>query len=293
MTSGRKPPKDMVGILRHRLVKPDTACVECVRTMIEQAGLRVWQVERDSSQGSNAAELARTRLLITVGGDGTLLYGAKLAAPRGIPLLGINLGRLGFLTELEADHVGRGLERFLSGDYWLEERTLLEVSATRDGRRVVRELGLNDSVVERRKTGQLLRLKALVDGQEVGTFDADGVIAATATGSTAYSLAAGGPILEPSVGGLVLVPMNPFALTVRPIVFPPRQALTIVLPRDEGLLCVDGGRVHRLRKGDQVHTAAYDRPVRFVRFTEQSRFYTLLREKIGWGLPLVPTVKRD
>jgi NAD+ kinase len=293
MTPQRRPTRDMVGILRHRLVKPDTACLDAARVVVEKAGLRVWQVERDSSPRRNAPDLARTRLLVTVGGDGTLLYGAKLAAPRGIPLLGINLGRLGFLTELEADQVREGLERFFADDYWLDERTLLEVSVCRDGRRIAHELGLNDVVIERRNAGRLLRLQALVDGQEVGTFDADGVITATATGSTAYSLAAGGPILEPSVEGLVLVPMNPFALTVRPIVFPPRQSLTIELPRDDGLLCVDGGRVRQLRKGDQVRIGAYGQPVRFVRFTERGRFYSLLREKIGWGLPLVPTVKRD
>jgi NAD+ kinase len=286
------PEADMIGILRHRLVTSDVACLERAREVAEQAGLRVWQVERGSPAASYRNHMARTRLLLTVGGDGTLLLGAKLAAPRAIPLLGINLGRLGFLTELEATQVGEGLERFLAGSYWLDERTLLEAAVHRGGRQVLRELGLNEAVIERGSIGKLLRLQATVDGQAVGTFDADGVITATATGSTAYSLAAGGPILEPSVEGLVLVPMNPFALTVRPIVFPPRQALTIELPRHNARLSVDGGTVHRLHQGDHVRMAAHERPVRFVRFTDRARFYTLLREKIGWGLPLVPTVKR-
>lgn len=282
----------MVGILRHRLVGADTPCLMAARTILEEAGVETWQVERDVNPRRHASRLAKTCLLLTVGGDGTLLYGAKLAAPRSIPLLGVNLGRLGFLTELEAGEMGDGLRRFLDGEYWLDERTLLEVAVDRDGRRAVREIGLNEAVIAA-VSGQLLRLRTMVDGQEVGTFDADGVITATATGSTAYSLAAGGPILEPSVEGLVLVPLNPFALTVRPIVFPPKQDLTIELTRNGGTLTVDGGRTRRLREGDRVRIDAHAKPLRLIRFTHRERFYSLLREKLGWGLPLVPTVKRE
>lgn len=293
MTAPRRAPSRprVVGILRHRLVGADNPCLLAARDALTAAGVETWEVERDVGARRNAPRLKSTDLLLTVGGDGTLLFGARLAAPRSIPLLGVNLGRLGFLTELEAGQLERGLDRYLAGDYWLDERTLIEVSVRRDGRRAVREVGLNEAVIGG-GTGDLLRLRAMVDGQEVGTFDADGVIVATATGSTAYSLAAGGPILEPSVAGLVLVPLNPFALTVRPIVFPPKQDLAVELTRNGGALTVDGGRSRRLREGDRVHIAAHRRPLRLVRFTERDRFYGLLREKLGWGLPLVPTVKR-
>jgi NAD+ kinase len=282
-----------VGILHHGLVHPDHHCLVTARRMLEGAGYEVWGVERAAAPSRNTPHLTRTRLLLTVGGDGTLLHGAHLAAPRGIPLLGVNLGRLGFLTELEAGQLEWGLDRFLAGDYWLEERTLLDITVHKDGRPGRHVLGLNDAVIDKGTSGRLLRLRALVDGHEVGTIDADGVITATATGSTAYSLAAGGPILSPSVEGLVLVPLNPFALTVRPIVFPPRQDLTIELARNDAVLRVDGGRGYRLGQGDRVRLAAHDRPLQLVRFTDRSRFYTLLREKLGWGLPLVPTVKRE
>jgi NAD+ kinase len=282
----------LVGILHHGLIDSDNPCLVRPRQIFEGAGYEVWRVERDAAPSRNAPHLARTKLLLTVGGDGTLLFGARLAAPRGIPLLGVNMGRLGFLTELEAGQLEWGLERFLAGDYWLDERTLLDVSVHRKGRRGRRHLGLNDAVIDKGPGGRLLRLRAMVDGNEVGTFDADGVITATATGSTAYALAAGGPILDPSVEGLVLVPMNPFALTVRPIVFPPRQDLSIELTRNPGVLRIDGGNGVRLNEGDRVQLGAHDRPLKLVRFTERSRFYTLLREKLGWGHPLVPTVQQ-
>lgn len=285
--------RDMVGLLRHRLVRPDAGCLEAARRILRDAGLKTWEVARDVAPARNARDLARTRLLLTMGGDGTLVYGVKLAAPRSIPVLGVNLGRLGFMTELEEGQVAQGLDRFLAGDYWLDERTLLDVAVWREARRVLRDVGLNDAVIERGRSSTIMRLRAMVDSQEVGVFDADGVITATASGSTAYALAAGGPILEPSVEGLVLVPMNPFALTVRPIVFPPKQSLTIELPRDDGLLSVDGGTARRLRRGDRVVVGAHDEPVRLVRFTPRERFYTLLRDKLGWGRPLVPTAHRE
>jgi NAD+ kinase len=285
-------PPGLVGFLLHPLVSPDLSCLQSAQTVIEAAGLEVWRMQRGAAAGRRPSILRRTRLVLTVGGDGTLLSGAHLAAPWGIPLLGVNLGRLGFLTELEAGELSHGIGRFLGGDYRLEERTLLEVRVIREGAQVTRAVGLNEAAIQTGSASHLLRLRALVDGQVIGTFDADGVITATATGSTAYALAAGGPILTPGVEGLVLVPLNPFALTVRPIVFPPRQSLTIELPREGAQLTVDGGRPYRLQQGDKVEMAAHDRPVRFVRFGPSSRFYTSLREKIGWGLPLVPTVTR-
>jgi NAD+ kinase len=201
----------------------------------------------------------------------------------------VNLGRLGFLTELELDDLVWGLERFDAGDYRIDQRTVLQVTVQRGSGRALRSLGVNEAVVQRDPDQGLLRLRLAVDGQEVGTLDADGAMVATATGSTAYALAAGGPILEPSVEDLLLVLMSPFALTVRPIVFPSRQALTIEMIRSGGLLTVDGGPSRRLREGDVVCAAAYDRRLQLVRFGSPGRFYGLLRQKLGWGLPLVPT----
>jgi NAD+ kinase len=263
--------------------------LKAARAVLHQAGVSIWEATREERRRVPAG----TRLLVTLGGDGTLLNGARLAAPRGIPVLGVNLGRLGFLTELEADDLPDGLRRFLAADFRLDERTLLEVRIHRDGRHVRAGLGLNEAVIQRTGAASILRVSLDVDSQMVGTLDADGVVVATATGSTAYALAAGGPILEPSVDDLLMVPMNPFALTVRPIVFPARQDLTISLTRGPALLTVDGATARPLRTGDRVHLEAYGRRLGMVRFTPPERFYALLRQKLGWGHPLVPTPHAD
>jgi NAD+ kinase len=279
----------MIGLLIHPRVERSLPALESARSVLQQAGIDSWEATRDQRRRLPAG----TQLLVTIGGDGTLLDGARLAAPLGVPILGVNLGRLGFLTELEADEIGDGLRRYLAGDFRLDERLLLEVTVQRSGRAARAGLVLNEAVIERAGSAALVRLALAVDGQPVGTIDADGVLVATATGSTAYALAAGGPILEPSLEEILMVPMNPFALTVRPILFPPRQALTVELRRGPGVLTMDGKVWRRLQAGDSVQLAAYGRRLRMIRFTSPERFYALLRQKLGWGLPLVPTPHGD
>lgn len=275
----------MIGFLLHPGVDPELPALAEARRCVAASGAELWEATR----ADRPAVPRGTTLLVTLGGDGTLLAGAQLAAPRDIPVLGVNLGRLGFLTEIEVDGLCDALRRFREGDFRIDGRTLLEVSVLRGGRRTFRALGLNEVVVSRGVEDGLIRLRFAIDGQEVGQLDADGAIVATATGSTAYALAAGGPILAPSVEGLLLVPMSPFALTVRPIVFPPGEQIGIELARSGGLAAVDGGRVWRLRSGDVVRVGGYERRLRMVRFSPPGRFYAVLRQKLGWGLPLVPT----
>ncbi|MBO0702639.1 MAG: NAD(+)/NADH kinase [Candidatus Dormibacteraeota bacterium] len=282
-------PGGAVGFLFHRQVDRELPDLIEARRCLEEMGMEVWEVPREAPPRKLAAQLGRSGLILTLGGDGTLLYGARLAAPRGIPVLGVNLGRLGFLTELEIADLVPGLQRYQASDYWIDERTLLQVTLERARGRSARSLGVNEMAIQRDPDGGLIRLRLAVDSQQVGTLDADGALVSTATGSTAYALAAGGPILEPSVEDLLLVLMSPFALTVRPIVFPPRQAVTIEMARGGGLLSVDGGSTRRLQQGDRICAAAYDRRLRMIRFGPPGRFYTLLRKKLGWGLPLVPT----
>ncbi len=282
--------RHVVAVLRHPLVKAESETVGAMRGVLEGTGLHLLELDRETLDGS-PERLEQARVLLTLGGDGTLLHAARLAAPRAIPLLGVNLGRLGFLTELEAGQVEEGLRRYLAGDYRIDERTLVEVTVTRQDSVVATLLGLNEAVLQRDASQAMLRLGVVVDGQTVGAFDADGAVVATSTGSTAYSLAAGGPIVDPRVEGLLLAPLNPFALTVRPIVFPPGQGLTLELVRNGGLVSVDGGRPVRLEQGDRLCAAANPARLQLVRFSPPERFYTLLRMKLGWGLPLVPTVR--
>jgi NAD+ kinase len=248
-----------------------------------------WEADRDGPESAVTAHLKGTTLMVTLGGDGTFLAGARLAAPRGIPILGVNLGRLGFLTEIEAHEIEPALARFLKGNYRIEERTILQVTLRRGGKDVVRAIGLNEVVVNRAGDARMLRVEIDVAGQAVGVIDADGVMVATATGSTAYALASGGPILEPTLRDLVVVPMNPFALTVRPIVFPPGQDISLAIVRGPAEMRVDGARrSHSVESGDTLRCGSHARRLKVVRFSPPEAFYRRLGEKLGWGRPLVP-----
>lgn len=262
----------------------DQSAVEHSIQRLEHLGVQATEMHRDTP-----ADLKGADLVLTLGGDGTFLAGARLAAQQGIPILGVNLGRLGFLTELEADDIEDGLRRFLEGDYRFEERMILEVTLESGGKVRERSIGLNEVVVDHSGEARILRLEIDVGGQAVGVIDADGAIIATATGSTAYALASGGPILEPTLRDLVLVPMNPFALTVRPIVFAPGQEVRLRVVRGPAEMYVDGAHESvSVSTGDVIRVGPYDRLLKVVRFAPPETFYRRLAEKLGWGRPLVP-----
>jgi NAD+ kinase len=282
-----------VGLLFHPQVDANVEPVVRARAVLHAAGLEVWETSRDALATELRDRMGGTRLLVTLGGDGTLLAGGRLAASHGVPLLGVNLGRLGFLTELEVNDLPRGLERFLAGDCRIEQRTLLDCLVIRGARRAYRAQALNEVVVHRGPDPGLIRLRVAIDGQELGLIDADGVCISTATGSTAYALALGGPILEPDLKDLVVVPMNPFALTVRPVVCTPTRSITVELPLSTATLTVDGSSGGRLHVGDMLTISAYDRRLELVRFSPPERFYSVLRQKLGWGHPLVPYPGRN
>src|SRR5437016_6933702 len=247
------------------------------------------ELKRDAKPEAAADLLNDADLILTLGGDGTFLAGARVAAPRDIPLLGVNHGHLGFLTEIEAEAMDGGLSRYFDGSYRIEERTMLHVTLVRNGRTMVQEIGLNEVVVDHSGETHILRLEIDVGGQRVGVIDADGAIVATASGSTAYALASGGPILEPTLEDLVLVPMTPFALQVRPIVFAPGQDITLKVVRGPAEMRVDGGRRGRaVATGDAVRCGSHERSLKVVRFSAPESFYLRLADKLGWGRPLVP-----
>ena len=267
----------------------EQSVVDRAARAVREHGHESFELLREAPVNAAAAQLKDTALVLTLGGDGTFLAGARLAAPRGIPELGVNLGRLGFLTEVEADGLERGLDRFFGGDYRTEERTMLQVTLHRDGRDLATSIGLNEVVVDHSGETRMVRFEIDVSGQPVGVIDADGVIVATATGSTAYALASGGPILEPTLQDLLVVPMNPFALTVRPIVFPPGQEITLKVVRGPAEMRIDGGRRGRVvETGDVVRCGPHARRLKVVRFSPPQSFYQRLADKLGWGRPLVP-----
>jgi len=227
-------------------------------------------------------------LLITLGGDGTLLRGARLVAPRHTPVLGINLGRLGFLTAIPPDEIEEHLARLFAGDYWLDTRFTLEaVVVPADGSDGDTFIALNDAVLHKGGFARVVRLAMYVgpDQQEVGSYGSDGIILATPTGSTAYSLAASGPVVDPAVDCIIATPICPHTLGIRPLVLPSNMEIRIeaVSPTEELILTVDGQDGAELHPGDKLIVRKGDATVRLVRFPGQS-FFTTLRRKLNWAL---------
>lgn len=229
--------------------------------------------------------------VLTLGGDGTLLRGARWAAERGLPVLGVNLGHLGFLTSVSADGLESALEAAVRGECEEDVRITLEVAVTA-GEGPVRErfLAVNDAVLHNSGPARVTRLHLEVgEGgrwEEVGSFTGDGVIVATPTGSTAYSLSAGGPIITPSVPCMVVTPICPHTLAVRPLVVPAGDRITVrpLDHRDQLVLTVDGQVSRVLEPGEILHVARGLRTVRILRLPGAT-FFSTLRRKLNWAIP--------
>lgn len=229
-------------------------------------------------------------LLVTLGGDGTLLRGARMVAGLDVPVLGINLGHLGFLTAVAEDEVGESLDRIFSGDYVLDRRFTLEAVVVHDdGSPGDRVLALNDFVIHQRGVARMTRLDLFVGRddrqEEIGSFSGDGVILATPTGSTAYSLSAGGPLIVPTVECIVVTPIAPHTLAVRPLVIPAGEEVRI---RGRGstetlVLTVDGQVGQELQPDDEVRVRRSDVRIPLVRLPDQS-FFSTLRRKLNWAV---------
>ena len=273
---------EAVGIVCHPRIDIGGPPVMEARRRLEQRGFRVWTycATAEERPGALVDTLDGTRLIVSIGGDGTLLWTAQQAAAAGIPVLGINAGRLGFLTQVQLGEEGQALDRWAAGDFTLQRRALLEA---RVGDRIFH--ALNDAVVHKGIEINLIRIEVSVDGQPAGQFDADGVIVSTPTGSTGYGLSLGGPILHPDVRALVYMPLNPHSLFNRPIVLPAQSRILIRLPKSAAILTCDGQQNAELQPGAEVQVAS-GLQVELVQFDGGRNFFDLLRRKLRWGLPL-------
>lgn len=228
---------------------------------------------------------AELDLLLTFGGDGTLLRGARSVAPYGTPVLGVNFGHLGFLTAVAPEALEEALRAVVEGDMVLDERMVLEVRAeTASGAMRGSYLALNDAVLHRGGVARMIRVSVRAHGEEVGTYSADGIILSTPTGSTAYSLSAGGPVVSPSVHCIVATPICPHTLAVRPLVLPATETVTVevLFPDEQIILTVDGQVGASLAPGDRMVVRRADVPLRLVRLPGQT-FFSTLRRKLQWG----------
>jgi NAD+ kinase len=220
-------------------------------------------------------------LLVVLGGDGTLLRGAALAADHGVPVLGINLGTLGFLVPFAPAEARPALERALAGELAFEDRMRLGVRLHQDGQ-VAERNALNDAVIAQGSMARLVELMVTLDGQEVARYKADGLIVSTPTGSTAYNLAAGGPILTPMQASFAITPICPHTLTHRPLVVPATSRVGIELSSGSGVLVtVDGQWAYPAAPGARVEVYRSQAPLRLYRSVKG--YFEILREKLSWG----------
>jgi NAD+ kinase len=234
----------------------------------------------EAPQGSITDEGLRRRVkngdfdvLIAVGGDGTMLRAGHLCAPFGVPILGIKLGRLGFLMQVESDEWREMLDRLFKGEAWIEHRMMLAAEHVRSDETLAHWQALNEVVVGRGMTLRPVRLAASVDGRLLTTFVCDGLIASTATGSTAYALAAGGPILPPDLRNILLVPIAPHLSMERAVVLAEGSSISFIVKSENTVVSVDGQPSTPLEEDDHVDVRAAEFAAQFVRFGDPGYFY--------------------
>lgn len=226
----------------------------------------------------SAATLSSCDVAVVLGGDGTIMHIAKYAAAYDVPVLGVNGGTVGFMAGLEMHQLDR-LSRLTEGQYKTEERMMLEVCLERDGEAPLVFTALNEAVVSHGSLSRLVQLEVLSDGHPMTTYRADGVIIATPTGSTAYSLSAGGPIVDPSLRCLLLTPICPHAMHTRPYLFSDETALTVVAS-SEAYLTVDAEQAVPLGVGDRVKVRRHTIAARLISLKEEDAFYDILTQKL-------------
>ena len=225
---------------------------------------------------------AKSDLAIIVGGDGTLISCARVMSQHGVPLVGINLGRLGFLTDIPADAAAAAIEAVLAGEFTPESRMLLAGSARRGDRTLLEALAMNDVVVSRGAVGSMIEFAVTVDGEFIYTLRADGLIVATPTGSTAYALSAGGPILHPSLSAIALVPISPHTLSNRPVALRSTSRIEVTLLRGQDARAnFDVQAWCQLEPGDVVSVQAAPNAATLLH-PKGYRYFSMLRQKLRW-----------
>ena len=227
-------------------------------------------------------ELKTADILICFGGDGTILHAARDANPYGIPILGVNMGSVGFMAELEHTELHH-LSKLSTDNYTIETRMMLDVRVIRDGKEIAQDVALNDAVITKGAVARVLDLEITGDGVTMTSFNGDGVIISTPTGSTAYSMAAGGPIVEPTAENLIVTPISAHSFHARPFVLDRSRTVGVSLTRGSrktAYLSVDGGRALKLITGDRVEVSRSESMTKLIRLTDRS-FYQSIYQKLG------------
>ena len=263
--------QDVVGWLRDRNI--DVALDHTSAILLgEQGGYQNLQLA------------SKADVLLVLGGDGTMLNAARIAGERSIPILGVNMGGLGFLTEVRLENLYPSLERVFANDFVLDERLMLRTHIHRHGETVSQGVVLNDVVISKGTLARMIELRIAIQGRFVTNLRSDGLIVSSPTGSTAYSLSAGGPIIDPAVQSLILTPVCPHTLTHRPLIVPGNVKIELTLTsKDDGAMATLDGQVGvAIAQGDKVAIQISEHRTGLIRFPE-SNYYDVLREKLKWG----------
>ncbi|MFZ2620621.1 MAG: NAD(+)/NADH kinase [Alphaproteobacteria bacterium] len=253
------------------------AAAEHITPLLAARGLKVSEPDEDTKIAKSAKTIA-----FVLGGDGTFLTAADRLYGTEIPICGVNYGHLGFLTELNVDEFDAALDKLLGDTAVHERRPYFICTLTRQGKTLWNARPfVNDAVIQRQPDHRMVTLTIKVQDQLVTSTRADGMIVATPTGSTAYSLSTGGPILHPAVNGLVLAPICPHTLSFRPVVIPPRPVTLTLESEDHALISLDGRRTYPIKQGDTLHIEQSPHNAT-LRHTTQPHFFNLLRQKLNW-----------
>lgn len=271
-----------VGILYHPMIEGANNLAKKLQEFLDSVGVSVWLCSAWAGEEARI-QVDNTDLILSVGGDGTILRAAQVVVPRLIPITGINLGKLGFMTELSADEAPGKLTDLLAGKGWIDERTMLEaeLSPTDEEQRKTTFYALNDVVVGRGAVARVVYIDASLDGEPLTTYKGDGVITATATGSTGYSLATGGPILHPQAKEFLLLPILPHLSPAYAMVLPSTTVVKLRLSTThEAVLSVDGYINLPLSSGAIITVKHSSNTARFLRIHPETSFYSSLEQRL-------------
>ena len=284
----------IVGITARSDIPEREASLTRVTSILEKAGVKVLIDGKrcaipELKRYGRFKAIRELDLLVVLGGDGTILRVVREMDDLSVPILSVNRGTIGFLSEMDIDEVDELLPRFLAGKGHIEKRSLLHVKAMRGKTALWEGHVLNEAVISQGAISRLIDLKTTVNGNPLATFHADGVIIATPTGSTAYSLAAGGPIVHPELRATILTPINPHSFSQKPIVLPADDSVDVTIHMKQNKfsdlqvsLTLDGQTYVTLKRDDVVHTCIADDTIKFLRRSEEN-FFTTLRTKLKWG----------
>jgi NAD+ kinase len=272
----KQPHFNSIGLLYHPKIPDSKELAQEMRGFLKGRQVETW-ISSAWDEEAVAHEISNLDLLVTLGGDGSILRAARMACGHDVPIVGVNLGRLGFLTEIEPEEWREKLALMLGGEYWLEERMMVHAECRRGDLVLGSYDALNEVVVSRGSLARIVRLLTYIDGGFLTMYSADGLIVSTPTGSTGYALAAGGPILPPELKNILLIPLAPHLSLERSIVLSRGSKVRVkVLTDHTAILTVDGQFEVSLKHGDWVEVQASDRLGRFVRLGEPTYFYKSL-----------------